>query len=52
VILLIPATNPHASALTERFRLEKIFETIRMYKGQPRKVDQEKSVGLTLLEIG
>jgi hypothetical protein len=48
----IAETNPYATALVERFKLEKLFDTMRMYKGEAPKIDQQKIVGLTSLEIG
>lgn len=48
----ISETSPYASALIEQFKLEKVFDTMRMYKGKIPKIDQTKTVALTSLEIG
>ena len=48
----ISETSPYASAMVERFKLEKIFDTMRMYKGEIPAIDKDKIVGLTSLEIG
>ena len=48
----ISETNPYASAIVERFKLEKLFDTMRMYKGETPEIDKDKVVGLTSLEIG
>ena len=45
-------TNPYASQLIERFKLEKLSETLQMYKGELPDTDHSKVLGLTSLEIG
>jgi GNAT superfamily N-acetyltransferase len=52
VCIDIAETNPYASALIEQFKLEKVFDTMRMYKGKTPAIDQNKIIGLTSLEIG
>lgn len=48
----ISETSPYASLMIERFKLEKLFDTMRMYKGETQEIDKEKIAGLTSLEIG
>lgn len=48
----IPETSPYASFFIEQFKLEKVFDTLRMYKGDTPAIKQDEVVGLTSLEIG
>ena len=52
VLIDISETSPYASFMIERFKLEKLFDTMRMYKGETPEIDKDKVVGLTSLEIG
>lgn len=48
----IPENNPNALALVKRYRLEKVFETARMYlRGEP-KLPIEAIYGITSFELG
>lgn len=52
VYLDIAENNPEAQALTQRYRMEKIFETARMYlKGEPQ-LRTENIYGITTFELG
>ncbi len=44
--------NPHTSYFIEYFKLEKTFDTVRMYKGKPFNTDYHKVFGVASLEIG
>lgn len=44
--------NPFAAALAKRFGLEKMFDTLCMYKGVAPGMEDKKIFGLTTLEIG
>lgn len=44
--------NPYASSMMKYFKQEKIFDTLQMYRGEPRKgIDYDKMPGLTSLHI-
>lgn len=52
IILDVPEPNHEAVALAERFELEPVFTTARMYCGTPENVKIEKIFGITTFELG
>ncbi|MBP9726250.1 MAG: hypothetical protein KBD83_02120 [Gammaproteobacteria bacterium] len=52
IVMTTPESNTFAVALAKRYRMERVFDTVRMYKGAPPLIDHSKVVGLTSLEIG
>lgn len=52
VILDVPESNDLAVKLAQRYNLEPIFETARMYLGQPANTDIERIFGITTFELG
>lgn len=44
--------NPAALALVNAYRLDPVFETARMYKGNPPKQELSKVFGITTFELG
>jgi GNAT superfamily N-acetyltransferase len=49
----IPKNSSYASGMVERFKLEKVFDTMRMYRGKEiPEIDKDKVGGFTSLEIG
>ncbi|WP_038168970.1 GNAT family N-acetyltransferase [Verrucomicrobium sp. BvORR106] len=52
VILDVPAVNPAAISLAQEVGMEVIFETARMYTGDPPLVDLEGTFGVTTFELG
>ena len=52
IILDVPEPNHDAVALAERFELEPVFTTARMYCGTPKNVKIEKIFGITTFELG
>jgi GNAT superfamily N-acetyltransferase len=52
VILDVPEVNPAAVALAEEAGMQVIFETARMYTGDPPLVDLGGTFGVTTFELG
>lgn len=52
VILDVPEVNPAAVALAEETGMQVIFETARMYTGDPPLVDLGGTFGVTTFELG
>jgi len=52
VFLDVPEVNPHALALATNFGMVPVFETVRMYKGDPPSIPTEKVYGVTSFELG
>lgn len=48
----IPAANPEAVKMTEKFRTVPMFECARMYYGSPPKIALHKVFGITTFELG
>ena len=52
VYLDVPAVNPAAMALAQKYQMQPVFETARMYTGGPPKVLLDKVFGVTSFELG
>ncbi|MEN6327312.1 MAG: GNAT family N-acetyltransferase [Syntrophomonas sp.] len=52
VFLDVPEPNNSALGLANRFNMQVVFETARMYKGEPEPVDLQRIYGVTSLELG
>lgn len=52
VILDLPEPNRDALALARRYGLQPVFETARMYRGQPPALDLDAIYGVTSFELG
>jgi hypothetical protein len=52
VFLDVPEVNPHALALATNFGMVPVFETARMYTGDPPSIPAEKVYGVTSFELG
>ena len=52
IYLDVPECNPHAVALVNRYQLEKVFETARMYLKEKPSVLIENIYGITSFELG
>lgn len=52
VILDVPERNEEAIQLAERYNLKPVFETARMYLGQPPKTNIQRIFGITTFELG
>lgn len=52
VFLDIPEPNADAQRLAQRFKMHLVFETARMYHGNPPKVDLDHVFGVTTFELG
>ncbi|MGM0423878.1 MAG: GNAT family N-acetyltransferase [Thermodesulfobacteriota bacterium] len=52
IILDTPEANPAAIELAERYNLQPIFETARMYKGKHPDLALERTFGMTTFELG
>ena len=48
----VPGTNPAALDLTRRRGMEEVFETARMYTGEPPGVEDSGIFGVTSFELG
>jgi ribosomal protein S18 acetylase RimI-like enzyme len=48
----IPEPNPAAGRLVERYGMQKVFETARMYSGEAPALPVEKIFGVTSFELG
>lgn len=48
----MPEVNPATARLVQQFKMEKIFDTMRMYSGNPPQENGQKTIGTTSLEIG
>lgn len=47
-----PAVNPAAMALAQKYQMQPVFETARMYTGGPPKILLDKVFGVTSYELG
>lgn len=52
VFLDVPEKNPNALALAQRFEMQAVFETARMYTKQMPNLDYEHLYGITSFELG
>ena len=52
VYLDVPETNPDALALAQRQAMAPMFETARMYRGNPTLPDMSRTYGITTFELG
>jgi len=52
VYLDIPEVNPLAAKLVEKYKMNKVFETARMYKGKKPELPLRKIFGVTTFELG
>lgn len=52
IFLDTPAANPAAIELAERYYLQPVFETARMYKGKHPDLALERTFGMTTFELG
>ena len=52
VFLDVPEPNAWAMGLADRYRMEIVFETGRMYMGPPPNVDLSRLYGVTTFELG
>jgi GNAT superfamily N-acetyltransferase len=52
IFLDVPEVNPAAMRLVERHRMNKVFETARMYTDAPPAIELEGVFGVTTLELG
>ncbi|MCF7793714.1 MAG: GNAT family N-acetyltransferase [Candidatus Cloacimonetes bacterium] len=52
VYLDIPEINPEAVKFVQKNKMEKVFETARMYTGYFPKIDIDKIFGVTTFELG
>jgi GNAT superfamily N-acetyltransferase len=52
IVLDVPEPNADAVALAERWRLEPVFETARMYRGQAPNLPISAIFGITTFELG
>lgn len=52
IYLDIPENNPQAKALVQRYQLEKVFETARMYLKEQPSLPMEHIYGITSFELG
>lgn len=52
VYLDVPENNPAAVRLAEKFRMEKVFETARMYTGDVPEMAMDGIFGITTFELG
>lgn len=52
IILDVPEVNPAAVRLADRYGLEPVFETARMYTGPAPAIDLARVYGITTFELG
>ncbi|BAU15930.1 hypothetical protein LEP3755_64960 (plasmid) [Leptolyngbya sp. NIES-3755] len=52
VYLDVPETNPAAVHLAEKFGMTPVFETARMYRGEPPVFKSDRWFGVTTFELG
>lgn len=52
VYLDIPEPNKDATTLVEKYKMEKVFETARMYRGTPPALPVNRIFGVTTFELG
>jgi hypothetical protein len=52
VYLDVPEVNPEAVALTQEHGMTRVFETARMYTGEPPSGDLRRVFGVTTFELG
>ncbi|MCP4716680.1 MAG: GNAT family N-acetyltransferase [Deltaproteobacteria bacterium] len=48
----VPGTNPAAVSLAEKYGMQPVFETARMYMGEVPRMQKEKMFGITTFELG
>ncbi len=48
----IPEVNPHAVALVQKKRMQKVFETARMYNKKIPEIPTDRVLGVTSFELG
>ena len=52
IFLDVPEVNPAATRLVEQHRMNKVFETVRMYTDAPPAIELEGVFGVTTFELG
>ena len=52
VYLDVPEINAAAMALADRYAMRRVFDTARMYTGEPPPIDLHRLFGVTTLELG
>jgi GNAT superfamily N-acetyltransferase len=52
IYLDVPETNTAAVAMAERYGMERVFETARMYTGDPPQISLNRVFGVTTFELG
>ena len=52
IFLDVPELNPEAVAMAGRERMKPVFETARMYKGEPPTLPVKRIFGITTFELG
>jgi hypothetical protein len=52
IFLDVPEPNARAVRLAERYGLAPVFETARMYTGEPPAIDLARIFGVTTFELG
>ena len=52
VFLDVPLPNAAAVALAEGHGMQPVFETARMYTGEPPHIDLDRIFGVTTFELG
>ena len=52
IYLDVPEVNAHGMALADRYRMEKVFGTARMYAGPAPDLDVNRIFGVTTFELG
>ncbi len=52
IYLDVPEPNRHALALAEKYRMQPVFDTARMYHGTPPNLPLEEIFGVTTFELG
>ena len=52
VYLDVPAVNPSAMSVAGQYRMQPVFETARMYTGEPPNILLDKVFGVTSFELG
>jgi Acetyltransferase (GNAT) domain len=52
IFLDVPEVNPAAIRLVEQYRMNKVFETARMYTDAPPAIELEGVFGVTTFELG
>jgi hypothetical protein len=52
IFLDVPGVNPAAVRLAEGYGMSKVFETARMYTGDPPAIELDGIFGVTTFELG